>query len=120
MGYVSMVNIYVPLNIYVYSIHIKGYCQAVTILVGYTQKGVDYMGNSIFVPQDYGKVIFSFDKVMDEKKINRNQLSQRAGIRFEVADRFYSGQIERLDIDVLARVCFVLECNISDVMSFQL
>jgi len=77
------------------------------------------MGNSIFVPQDYGKILFMFGKIMDEKQINRNQLANRAGIRFEVADRFYNGNIERLDVDVLARVCFVLECNIADVIAFS-
>jgi len=77
------------------------------------------MGNSIFVPQDYGKILFMFGKVMDEKQINRNQLANRAGIRFEVADRFYNGNIERLDVDVLARVCFVLDCNVADVIAFD-
>ena len=76
------------------------------------------MSNSVFVSQDYRKIIFSFGKVMDERKINRNQLSKLAGVRFEVADRFYNGNIERLDIDVLTRVCFVLDCNISDVIEF--
>jgi len=77
------------------------------------------MSNSVFVPQDYGKIVFSFGKVMDDKKINRNQFSKLAGVRFEVADRFYNGNIERLDIDVLTRVCFVLDCDVSDVISFQ-
>ena len=77
------------------------------------------MENSVFIPQNYGKVVFSFDKVMNEKQINRNQLASRAGIRFEVADRFYNGNIERLDIDVLARVCFVLDCDVADVMTLQ-
>ena len=77
------------------------------------------MENSIFTPKNYGKIVFSFDKVMDEKQINRNQLASRAGIRFEVADRFYNGKIERLDIDVLARICFVLDCDVADVIAFQ-
>lgn len=77
------------------------------------------MENSIFTPKDYGKIIFSFGKVMDAKQINRNQLSSRAGVRFEVADRFYNGNIERMDMDVLARICFVLDCGVSDVMSFE-
>jgi len=76
------------------------------------------MGNSVVIKQDYGKIVFSFGKVMDEKQINRNQLANRAGIRFEVADRFYYGNIERLDIDVLARVCFVLDCKVADVITF--
>ena len=77
------------------------------------------MENSIFVPQNYGKVFFLFGKIMDEKQINRNQLASRAGIRFEVADRFYNGKIERMDIDVLARICFVLDCNIADIMQYH-
>ena len=56
---------------------------------------------------------------MDDIKINRNQLANRAGIRFEVADRFYNGNIERLDVDVLARICFVLDCDIADVITFS-
>jgi len=77
------------------------------------------MENSVYIPQNYGKIVFSFDKVMDEKQINRNQLASRAGIRFEVADRFYNGKIERMDIDVLARICFVLDCEVADVMVFR-
>ena len=77
------------------------------------------MSKSVFVPQDYGKIVFAFNKVMDDRKINRNQLSKLAGVRFEVADRFYNGNIERLDVDVLTRICFVLDCDIGEVMSFQ-
>ena len=77
------------------------------------------MEKAVFIPQDYGRIAFSFGKVMDDKKVNRYQLAKRAGIRFEVADRFYKGEIERLDIDVLARVCFVLGCGVGDVVSYE-
>lgn len=77
------------------------------------------MENSVFTPKNHGTITFSFAKVMDKKQINRNQLSTRAGVRFEVADRFYNGNIERMDMDVLARICFVLDCDVSDVMSFE-
>ncbi|MCL2371854.1 MAG: helix-turn-helix transcriptional regulator [Defluviitaleaceae bacterium] len=77
------------------------------------------MANSIFVPQSYKKVIFNTKKIMDEKQINRNQLATRAGIRFQVATRFYEGTIERLDLDVLARVCFVLDCQVSDILMLE-
>jgi len=56
---------------------------------------------------------------MDEKQITRNKLANRAGIRFEVADRFYKGNIKRMDMDVLARICFVLDCDVSDVINYE-
>ena len=77
------------------------------------------MEKAVHVQQDYGKIVFSFGKVMGDKKINRNQLAKRAGIRFEVADRYYRGDIEKLDVDVLARVCFVLGCGVGDVVRYE-
>ncbi|NLW79938.1 MAG: helix-turn-helix transcriptional regulator [Ruminococcaceae bacterium] len=75
--------------------------------------------NSIIVRKDYGKIHFCFKEVMAQKGINRNQLAKRAGFRFEVADRFYQGKLERIDVDVLARVCYVLGCSIADVMKYE-
>ena len=74
------------------------------------------MEHSVFVPQNYGEIRFSFREVMEKKGINRNQLASRAGIRFEVANRYYNGSIARMDMDVLARICFVLDCDVGDVM----
>lgn len=56
---------------------------------------------------------------MEEKGVSRNKLATLTGIRFEVADRLYKGTIERLDMDVLARVCFALDCRIEDVMEYK-
>ena len=77
------------------------------------------MDRFVLVPQEYGKIQFCFKEVMDSRDINRNQLANRTGIRFEVANRYYNGQIERMDMDILARICFVLNCDVADVMKFQ-
>lgn len=75
--------------------------------------------HSIIVRKDYGNISFRFGELMDAKNINRNQLAKRAGIRFEVAKRFYDGSIERMDMDVLARVCYVLDCDVADVICYH-
>jgi putative transcriptional regulator len=75
--------------------------------------------NSVVTIKDYGCISFHFDKVMDAKGITRNKLAMLTGIRFEVADRLYKGIIERMDIDVLARVCFVLDCQVGDVIKYD-
>ena len=75
--------------------------------------------NSVVTIKDYGCISFHFDKIMDAKGITRNKLAMLTGIRFEVADRLYKGIIERMDIDVLARVCFVLDCQVGDVIKYD-
>jgi len=75
--------------------------------------------NSVVAVKDYGCISFHFNEVMDAKDITRNKLASLTGIRFEVADRLYKGIIERMDIDVLARVCYVLDCQVGDVMRYN-
>lgn len=75
--------------------------------------------NSIITVKDYGQIIYRFADVMDQKGITRNRLALLAGMRFEVADRLYKGVTERMDMDVLARVCYVLDCRVEDVIQYD-
>ena len=75
--------------------------------------------NSIFEIKDYGKISFHIKEIMDKKSITRSALARLADVRFEVADKWYNGNIERMDVDVLTRICFVLDCDISDLMTYS-
>lgn len=75
--------------------------------------------NSIFELKDYGKISFHIKDIMDSRNLTRSALAKLADVRFEVADKWYNGNIERMDIDVLTRICYVLDCNISDLMSYS-
>ena len=56
---------------------------------------------------------------MRERDINRNTLSRLTGVRFEVIDKWSKGKVERMDLDVLARICFVLDCKVSDILEYE-
>lgn len=75
--------------------------------------------NSVVIVKDYGRIVYSFADVMDKKSITRNKLASLTGVRFEVADRLYKGIVERMDMDVLARVCYVLDCQVADVIHYD-
>jgi putative transcriptional regulator len=74
---------------------------------------------SIMTIKDYGRIVYRFADVMDKKGITRNKLASLTGVRFEVADRLYKGIVERMDMDVLARVCYVLDCQVGDVIQYD-
>ena len=40
-------------------------------------------------------------------------------VRFEVADKWYRGEVEKMDMDILSRICFVLECQPGDLLEYQ-
>ena len=74
--------------------------------------------NSVLVMKDYGKIVIKLDKIMDDQNITRNKLASLTDVRFEVIDRLYRGNLERIDLDILARVCFVLKCEVKDILEF--
>ena len=56
----------------------------------------------------YGKIKIKLRSVMDKNGITR----------FEVVNKWYNGNVERIDADVLARLCFTLGCDVGDIIEY--
>ena len=76
------------------------------------------VGNSVMVVKDYGRIELKHKALMDGRNITRNYLARHINARFEVVDKWYNGDVEKLDLDILARICFVLKCNVEDVITY--
>lgn len=69
---------------------------------------------------EYGKVIVKLAKVIDSRGITRNRLSTLTGVQYSIVDRYYKGRrIELVDLDFLAKVCYVLDCRVEDLLEYQ-
>ena len=51
--------------------------------------------------------------------MTRNALARAINTRFEVVDKWYNDQVEKIDADVLARICFVLHCPVEAILEYQ-
>lgn len=76
------------------------------------------MKNELFTMNEYGKIVIDIKTLMDKKNINRNMLARAINARFKVIDKWYHGHVEKIDADVLARICFVLECTPGDIIHY--
>lgn len=76
------------------------------------------MKKELFTINQYGKIAVDIKTIMDEKGINRNMLARAINARFEVVDKWYNGHVEKIDADILARICFVLECTPGDIIHY--
>ena len=72
--------------------------------------------SGIITRERYGSVRL---KRMDSGGINRNTLARKIGVRFEVVDKWYRGDVEKLDLDILARICCVLDCTVGDLLEYR-
>ena len=66
----------------------------------------------------YGKVSFHLKELMEQRGITRYRLAKLADTRFEVVEKWCSGTVTRIDVDVLARFCYILNCEITDIIKY--
>ncbi len=70
--------------------------------------------------EEYGCVKVKLAEILDGRGITRNRLRTLTGVKYEVIDRYYKGiRVELVDLDFLAKVCYVLDCKISDLLEYQ-
>ena len=67
---------------------------------------------------EYGNIRIKLDDLIKSKGISKNKLSQRAEMQRTQLNNYCKNEITRLDTDVLARLCTVLECRIEDILEF--
>lgn len=67
----------------------------------------------------YGNVTIHLKELIEERGITRYRLSKLADTRFEVVEKWCSGAVERIDSDVLARFCYILDCDITDIIKYN-
>jgi len=76
------------------------------------------MEKELFMINHYGHIEIRLKDFMDQKQITRNALARAINARFEVVDKWYNGHVEKIDADVLARICFVLNCKPGDIIYY--
>ena len=67
---------------------------------------------------EYGTIRIKLDEFLKTSGLSKNMLSHRAQMQRPQINNYCKNQITRLDIDVLSRLCTVLDCEIGDLLEF--
>ena len=78
---------------------------------------MDY--NNIYTINDYGKVEITLKDVLLKKNISRNKLCKMIAVSFDLVNRYYNNSVIRVDTDIIARMCYVLECQVGDILKYK-
>ena len=68
---------------------------------------------------EYGTIRIKLDELIKEAGLSKNKLSHRAEMQRSQINHYCNNSISRLDIDVRARICTGLECEIGDLLEFR-
>lgn len=68
--------------------------------------------------EDCGELRIKLDNLLISRNISLNQLSYRAEIQRTQLRNYRDNKIQRLDIDIMLRLCYVLECDFFDLVEY--
>ena len=69
--------------------------------------------------QNFGKIIFKIDQVLDEKNISKNKLEKEANLQRTQLSSYCNNKVKRIDLETTAKICFVLDCKLEDIMKYE-
>ena len=67
---------------------------------------------------EYGRIVIKLEELIKKSGISKNKLSHRAEMQRTQINNYCNNKVTRLDTDVLARICTVLNCEIGDLIEF--
>ena len=69
--------------------------------------------------EEFGRVYLNLDNLIKDKGISKNKLAQKSQISFTQLQKFYRNEISLIDFSTVARLCYVLDCDISDLIKYE-
>ncbi|WP_432489968.1 helix-turn-helix domain-containing protein [Flavonifractor plautii] len=69
-------------------------------------------------PFDYGHFDIVLAEYLREKKVSKNYLAEKANLQRTQLNAYCKNAIKRPDLDVLARICYALNCDLPDIIRY--
>lgn len=69
-------------------------------------------------PLDYGHIDIVLAEYLQKKQVSKNKLAEKANLQRTQLNAYCKNDIKRPDLDVLARICHALECDLTDIIRY--
>ncbi len=67
---------------------------------------------------EFGTVKIHLEELMKKRNISINKLSFRAEMQRTQLKKYCKNEVQRLDIAVLSRLCYALDCSLHDPIEY--
>jgi putative transcriptional regulator len=69
--------------------------------------------------KDYGSIRLNIGNLMECKGISISKMVKLTGMHHKVILRYCNNEASRYDADILAKFCYVLDCDVYDVLQYS-
>lgn len=66
-----------------------------------------------------GYYLFKLNSLLEEKKVTKNSVISKKEIDFNSVQRLITGNLSRLDLSIIAKLCNELDCKIEDIVEYR-
>ena len=66
-----------------------------------------------------GKIILRLDRVMADRKMSLNELSEKVGVANVNLSKLKNGHISAIRFSTLAAICEALDCQPGDILEYR-
>ena len=67
----------------------------------------------------YGRFVIKLNDVLIEKGVSKTKLAKLANTNYKNIKRLCDHDVQKIDLDILARVCYILKCDISEIVHYE-
>ena len=69
--------------------------------------------------ENYGSIEVKIDEMLEKRNLSKNKLCFKAQLERKQLNKLYKHEAVRIDFGVLCRICFALDCDISDILIYK-
>lgn len=70
--------------------------------------------------EDIGQVILKVDKLLEQYNMSKSKFARETKLQYQQAKRYCGGNMQKVDLFILARICHTFQCSISDLLEYTL
>lgn len=67
---------------------------------------------------DNGRIVIHLEELLKARGLSKNKFAQRAELQRTQLNKYIRNEVVLLNIDVLARMCSVLDCGIDELLEY--
>ena len=68
--------------------------------------------------EDFGTIRIKLEEVIQQSSLSKNKVAQLSQTQRGQLNQYCKGDIQRIDLAILSRLCYALDCRVEDVLEY--
>ena len=68
--------------------------------------------------EDFGTIRIKLEEVIQQSSLSTNKVAQLSQTQRGQLNHYCKGDIQRIDLAILSRLCYALDCRVEDVLEY--